>query len=591
MATKASHSHCKENFDTGRRASDAVLTDWLIIRRLAAELHRSLRGKRIRAAGRIVDGRFGITIPQATVAIDVFGPTPIVTLESELPLEHEAGWVRSAAGALEGLRFDAVRSRRGDRLLAFECSSRSRFGVASGYRLVAELVPRFGNIVLLKDDTVVCAAKEFAPGTNAARSTVVGRPYEPPPLPVIPAGDVPFVTTLVELGAGDSGAHERASRALRAAVPLLPRLVADSLISEAAGLVRAAPETVAARTLARAQALVDAAVGEPQALGDVYTYRDGSRLVAAHVVPLAQFAALVPGRERELMPLLGEVVGAATKDRSRRAFEARRTNLSARVAKRLAAITAERLTLERERDDAAGRNALRTAGELLYAHLTDVPPGATAFVPPSDPSVTIALDPELDPKANAAAIFHRYRKATAKLEHSERRLAELASGERFANDVAWELERAVPETLDDVADSVERLERRKAVAHRERARRQKPLDVRVAGDARIYVGRSPRGNADLTFRIARPGDLWFHARATPGAHVVLQFDSPRHATASELQRAAGLAAYHSKARGSEKVSVDYTERKHVRRQQNAPPGLVWYTNARTVLVAPLGEPS
>ncbi|GAC1628085.1 MAG: hypothetical protein NVS4B5_19390 [Vulcanimicrobiaceae bacterium] len=57
---------------------------------------------------------------------------------------------------------------------------------------------------------------------------------------------------------------------------------------------------------------------------------------------------------------------------------------------------------------------------------------------------------------------------------------------------------------------------------------------------------------------------------------------------TRARRAASLAAYYSKASASEKVSVDYTERKHVRRQQNAPPGLVWYTNARTLLVAPAG---
>jgi len=569
-----------------------VLTDWLIIRRLAAELDRALRGKRVRAAGRIVDGRFGIAIAGTTVAIDVFGPTPIVTLEGEMALEREAGWVRAAADALDGLRFDGVRARRGDRLLAFECSSRSRFGVASGYRLVTELVPRFGNIVLLKDDTVVCAAKEFAPGVNAARSTVVGQPYEPPPLPSVSSLDpVPFATSLGALASGTGAASERASRALRAALPLVPRLVADSLIAEAASLAGAAPQAVAERTLARAHAIVEAAAGEPQGLGDLYVYRDGIRLVQCHVVPLAQYAALRRSNEPALVPLLTEVVGAATVERSGRAFEARRTQLRSRVAKRRGALAAERATLEGERDDAAARDALRSAGELLHAHLTDVPPGATRFVPPSNPGITIELDPALDAKANAAAIFQRYRKATTKLEHIARRLEELARSERFADELAWELERAEPETLDDVADSVERLERRKASVRRERARRQKPLDVRVAGDARIYVGRSPRGNADLTFRIARPGDLWFHARATPGAHVVLQLDTQRRATAEELQRAATLAAYHSKARGSEKVSVDYTERKHVRRQQNAPPGLVWYTHARTVLVAPLGETS
>jgi hypothetical protein len=570
-----------------------VLTDWLLIRRLAAELDRALRGKRIRAAGRLVDGRFGLAIPQATVAIDVFGPTPIVTLEGEVALDREAGWVRAAADALGGLRFDAVRARRGDRLIAFECSSRSRFGVQSGYRLVAELVPRFGNIVLLKDDTVVCAAKEFAPGVNSARATVVGRIYEPPPLPVFPGDEASFGTALAALLRADTpAARDRASRGLRAAVPLVPRLVADSFVAEAASLAGAAPAAVTLRTLSRARALVLATDGgPPQGLGDLFAYRDGGRLVQCHVVPLAQYAALAASREPALVPLLAEVVGTATTERSRLAFEARRASLRARVERRRAAFGSERAALERERDDAAGRDALRTAGDLLYAHLGDVPAGASRFVPASAPEVTIELDPELDAKANAAAIFNRYRKATTKLEHTARRLAELGASERFADELAWELERAEPETLDDVADSIERLERRKAVVRRERARRQKPLDVRVSDDARIYVGRSPRGNADLTFRIARPGDLWFHVRATPGAHVVLQFDSERSATADELERAAGLAAYHSKARNSDKVSVDYTERKYVRRQQNAPPGLVWYTHARTLLVAPAGERS
>ena len=67
---------------------------------------------------------------------------------------------------------------------------------------------------------------------------------------------------------------------------------------------------------------------------------------------------------------------------------------------------------------------------------------------------------------------------------------------------------------------------------------------------------------------------------------MLHLDSAREPTAPELERAAELAAYHSKARASDKVSVDYTERKYVRRRQNAPPGLVWYSNARTLVVAP-----
>jgi predicted ribosome quality control (RQC) complex YloA/Tae2 family protein len=560
-----------------------VLTDWLIVRRIAAELDGALRGVRIRDAGRMADGRFGLSVTQGTIAIDAFGPTPIVALESACELERTAGWVRAAASTLTGLRVERVRARRGDRLIAIECSARSRFGVASAYRLIAELVPRFGNVLLLKDDTIVSAAKEFSGDQNTRRSIVVGDAYQPPPLPSAPANAESLDVAFAELARlDDDSARDRARRALRA---LVPRLVADSLIAEA---TRALPaHGLAERARTRARNLIDATDGEPSGLGDVFAYRDSAgTLVAAHVVPLVQYAALGESREPSLVALVTEVVGRATHDRASAAFEARRAQLRARIEKRREALDAEHRALEAERDDASARDRLREAGELLYAHVAEVPARATTFVPPSAPHITIALDPELDAKANAAAIFKRYRKAVTKLDHIARRLGALDAELAFAREIAWELERAEPETLDDVADAASRLERKKAAASKAAPTKRKPLDVRIAADARIYVGRSPKGNADLTFRLARPDDFWFHARETPGAHVVLHIDTTREPAPAELERAAELAAFHSKARASEKVAVDYTERKYVRRMQNAPPGLVWYTNARTLVVAP-----
>jgi predicted ribosome quality control (RQC) complex YloA/Tae2 family protein len=499
-----------------------VRTDWLLVRRLAAELERELRGARIRGAGTMPDGRFGLNVRAGTVAIDAFGPTPLVTLEPEVALATQAGWVRTMADTLVGLRIERVRARTGDRLLAFECAAQSRFGVASAFRLVVELVPRFGNIVLLRDDTVVTAAKEFSRAKNARRAVLVGETYEPPPLPEAP----------IELGAAEGNGPDPADER-------------------------------------------------------IYAYWEDDRLVAAHLHPLARFAALRTTREAALLPLLSRAAGTATHDRAAQAFEDRRAALRARIAKRTKALAADRAALERERDDAGSRDDLRRAGELLYAHATDVPQRATSFIPESEPERTIVLDPELDAKGNAAAIFKRYRKAVARGEHAETRLTELERDEQFAEELAWELERAEPELLPELTENVERLERRKAQPVRHAARRAKPIEVPVADDARIYVGRSPRGNADLTFRVARPDDFWFHARAVPGAHVVLHIDTVRAATERELLRAAELAAYHSKARDASNVAVDYTQRKFVRRRQNAPPGLVWYTNARTLTVTPV----
>jgi predicted ribosome quality control (RQC) complex YloA/Tae2 family protein len=532
-----------------------VQTDWLIVRRLAAELDRALRGARIRAVGVAPGGRFALRVPKGTVVVDAFGSPPIVTLEGDLELERAHGWVRTMADTLEGLRIERVRARRGDRLIVFECAAQSRFGVASRYRLVAELVPRFGNVLLLRDDTIVSAA------------------YEPPPLPEAASGS------------GILGA-------IRSAEPLVPRLVAQSLAAEAEAMLAAgvSSESVTERAVAQARGLVEAADGEPAALGDVHAYWDGAKLVAVHVVSLEQFAALRATREGALLPLLSRVAASSATDAAARALEARRTALRNRFAKARAELASERAARERDRDDAAGRDALRKAGDILYASLAAVPRGVTSFASPEEPEFRIALDPGLDAKGNAAAYFKRYRKAVAKATYAEGRLTELEREERFADELAWEIERCDAGTLAEAVEGIERLERRRDRPARTRPRRSAPLEVRLADDARVYVGRSPRGNADLTFRVARPDDLWFHARGTPGAHVVLHLDNERAPHASELESAAALAAFHSKARSSQKVAVDFTERKYVRRRPDAPPGLVWYTNARTLTVAPAAEP-
>ncbi|MBV8584366.1 MAG: fibronectin-binding domain-containing protein, partial [Candidatus Eremiobacteraeota bacterium] len=96
---------------------------------------------------------------------------------------------------------------------------------------------------------------------------------------------------------------------------------------------------------------------------------------------------------------------------------------------------------------------------------------------------------------------------------------------------------------------------------------------------------------DVTFRVAHPDDLWFHAQGIPGAHVVLARDDRTPPPDEDIELAAALAAFHSKARTGGKVPVDYTLRKYVRKQQKAPPGLVWYTQPTTVLVRPASGPS
>lgn len=578
----------------------------MIVRRLAAELEPSLRGARISGGGFLADGRFALELGRASgrhggnlLAVDAFGPIPLLTLEDGQPPAKAGGWAGAIVRGLSGRRIERVRARRGDRLIAIDCASTSRFGVPDRVRLVLELVPRFGNLVLLKDDAVIAAAKEFTRAENPRRATLVGQPYEPPPPASVSSdgatkagnvaggdGAVEEAFAVLAAGSGGEPARKAAARALRSAVPLVPALVAESLVAEAAGLPVLDRRVLGARMVARARALVAATEGEPSGLGDVFVYREGGAIRQCHLVPLHQFATLECERVAALVPVL---FGAERAERTKRragADEQVRGRLRARALKRLEALARERALLARERADAESRERLRRCGEALYAYCAEIAPGATAFVPPTEPDFAITLDPALDAKANAAAYFKRYRKATAKLVHTAERLASLEGEVAAAEQLAWEIDTASPDVLGELRDELDAAEHRRG-KRRERPHALGPRIVPLGDDARLLIGRSPRTNADVTFRAARPDDLWFHARGIPGAHVVLQIDGTRAATGEELRGAAEAAAYHSKGRERPKVDVDYTERKRVRKQRQAAAGLVWYTDARTLLVTPL----
>ena len=141
----------------------------------------------------------------------------------------------------------------------------------------------------------------------------------------------------------------------------------------------------------------------------------------------------------------------------------------------------------------------------------------------------------------------------------------------------WELDRAEDSELDDVTAGhygIVTGERKGSAPSRKR----KPLTITTPNGSRIFVGRTPIENAELTFRVARPNDLWFHVQKQPGAHVILQRDDAQEPPEADVLLAASFAAYHSKGRNSPKVTVDYTQRKHVRKRPAAAPGLVFYTH-------------
>ena len=112
---------------------------------------------------------------------------------------------------------------------------------------------------------------------------------------------------------------------------------------------------------------------------------------------------------------------------------------------------------------------------------------------------------------------------------------------------------------------------------------------RTSGGIDVLVGRGARANDELTYEIAKPDDVWLHARDVTGAHVVMRWSQDGAPPARDLHEAAALAAWYSRARGSVVVPVDWTRRRYVRRARRGPPGRALVERAETVMARPSAE--
>lgn len=491
-----------------------MLTDWVLVRRMAFEIETRFRGAKVRDVGLLPDGRTAIVLWARGTAyllcIDVFGSPPLVTIEDgELPIASEPGFIRATGAALRGTALLSAKSRKGDRLLRLTFGTRSRFGVGDQIDLFVELVPRFGNIVLVKGESVVAAAKEFSLAQNGVRAVEAGMPYQPPPVVVRP--------------------------------PL-------------AGAERAA------------EVESDDVLRSP-----VYVYRKNGAIEQVYVVPLERVDSAGVQQAESLLDTLHAYREERIGTGERRRTAERRRALLKRLDERERKVRDELTAIGAKVRKAESRESLREEGEAIYATLYE-----------------IASQTERDDaKDRAAKLFAQYKKLGAAIPHLAERRTTLEAMQRAIEELRWETERADDGDLDDVASAIAHLEPRtqRSVVHA-RKRKRAPLEYRTPSGSRILVGRSPGENADLTFRVARPNDLWFHAQNIPGAHVILQRDDRETPPDEDIERAASLAASFSKAKASGKVAIDYTKRKYVRAQKNAPPGLVWYTNPRTILAEP-----
>ena len=235
--------------------------------------------------------------------------------------------------------------------------------------------------------------------------------------------------------------------------------------------------------------------------------------------------------------------------------------------------------------DTEKRDKYRVYGELLNTYGYGAEPGAKSLTCPNyytGEDLTIPLDPTLTAGENAKKYFEKYNKLKRTFEALSELTLETKAEVEHLESISASLDIAQKE--DDLVQIREELIE-SGYLHRKGGGRAKKVKITsvpfhyISSDGYdIYVGKNNYQNDDLTFRFASGGDWWFHAKGIPGSHVVVKTKGAELPDAT-FEDAARLAAYYSRGRGSEKVEVDYTEKKNVKKPAGAKPGfVVYYTN-------------
>ncbi len=251
---------------------------------------------------------------------------------------------------------------------------------------------------------------------------------------------------------------------------------------------------------------------------------------------------------------------------------------------------------EKALEDATNKDLYKIYGELITAYAFQVEPGSDSFTTLNyykEPyeEITIPLESHLSAIENAQAYYKLYTKAKRTELAAKEQLEIIEEDIKYLQSVLLSLD--LLETKEDIdelrAELIEMgyLKKRKGTSKGKSNKKELPfLHFKSTEGHDIYVGKNNYQNDTLTMKFAKPNDLWLHIKDGPGSHVIIKSIDGAPISDEITLEGAMLAAYHSSGKMSSHVPIDYTYKKYVKKVPNAKPGMVIYTNFKTLYVTP-----
>ena len=457
---------------------------------------------------------------------------------------------------LQGAVIEAIQQVENDRILEISVSNKNEIGDSVAVTLVIEIMGKHSNIILLDKASgkIIEAIKHVGFSQNSYRTILPGSTYVAPPQ----------TGSLNPFNLGDEKLFE---------ILQTEEIEPKRLQQIFQGLGRdTATELSGCLTTDRLK-----------------TFRAFFASPTQPSLTEKSFSALLFSDSKTQMSTLSELLDTFYKDKAERdRVNQQASELIRRVENEL---EKNRKKLGKQEEELlATENAeeFRQKGELLTTFLHQVPNDQNQVELDNyytGEKIIISLDKALTPNQNAQRYFKRYQKLKEAVKHLTSLIEETRTTILYLESVETALAQA---SLTEIAEIREELIQTGFIRRRQREKiqkRQKPEKyLATDGQTIILVGRNNLQNDELTFKMAKKDELWFHAKDIPGSHVVITGNlQPSDEVKTD---AAELAAYFSKARLSNLVQVDMIEVKKLNKPTGGKPGFVTYTGQKTLRVTP-----
>ena len=482
---------------------------------------------------------------------------------------------------LQGGRITSVSQKDAERIIEIDIEAQNEMGFSVCRRLIIEIMSKHSNIVLadLETGKIIDSIKRISIDVNRYRQLLPGVVYQYPP----EQDKITFreVGPLTGLPCGDRAIMARVSGISPAVSREMLRYCAEG---DDATLISGAP----AKRLMEIVASVEDGTARPRVYIDDGTPRE------FHICDLAEY--------EELETVFFDTVSAcvdfyySNRDTSNLVRQKSLPLLkSAQAALDKALLKKKKLS--EDLLTAENSDRYRLYGELLTANIHMVEPGAKSVTVTNyyDGSlITIPLDEKTNASANAQRYFKKYSKARTAIHEKQAQLEDNDRDIAYLESVVQNIEAAdnVP-LLESIRDELEQtgyVRRRQKASQRKRKNpKPEPLKYSLSDGTEVLVGRNNLENDWLTMKFASKTDVWMHTKDIPGSHVIVRSGDGRNVDdlpAELIYEAASIAAYHSKAGGSDNVPVDYVPVRYVKKPNGSKPGMVIFTHNRTVYVTP-----